>query len=263
MEHGERILVPATACALLAAALVACGAGRNQVAGASTASADGSLNVVSLTFDDGDADNFAVAPLLEQYGLRATWYIPSGLVGQPGYMNWDQLRALADGGNEIGGHSLDHINVGDLHGAELKHQVCDDRSNLLEHGFDPLSFAYPYGGISDEAKTVVRECGYLDARTIASGPESLPAEDAYALRALPYVVTDTNFAKLQRYVTGTRQDAGGWVILVFHHVCEGCDYFSVKPDVLARFLRWLGQEESMQRLQVPTVREVIEGVPSP
>jgi hypothetical protein len=103
----------------------------------------------------------------------------------------------------------------------------------------------------------------LNARTIASGPESLPAADAYALRALPYVVADTNFAKLQRYVTGSRQDGGGWVILVFHHVCEACDYFSVKPEVLARFLRWLGQEESQQRLQVQTVRDVMQGAPSP
>jgi peptidoglycan/xylan/chitin deacetylase (PgdA/CDA1 family) len=247
----------------LVATLAACGTGRNPAAARSIATVDGSPTVVSLTFDDGDADNFAVATLLEQYGLRATWYIPSGLVGQPGYMTWDQLRELADRGNEIGGHSLDHINVSDLHGADLKHQVCDDRSNLMAHGFTPLSFAYPYGGYSDQAKITVRHCGYLDARTIASGPESLPAADAYALRALPYVVADTNFAKLQRYVTGTRQEAGGWVILVFHHVCEGCDYFAVKPEVLARFLRWLGQEESLNRLQVQTVSDVMQGVPSP
>jgi peptidoglycan/xylan/chitin deacetylase (PgdA/CDA1 family) len=233
------------------------------MAATATAGSRGSATVVSLTFDDGDADNFAVGTVLEEYGLKATWYIPSGLVGQPGYMTWDQLRQLADNGNEIGGHSLDHRNVGGLHGADLKHEVCDDRSNLMAHGFTPLSFAYPYGGYSDEASTMVRDCGYLDARTIAAGPESLPAADAYALRAFPYVVSDTNFAKLQRYVTGTRQEAGGWVILIFHHVCDGCDYFAVKPDVLTRFLAWLGQEVSLQRLQVKTVRDVMAGQVTP
>jgi peptidoglycan/xylan/chitin deacetylase (PgdA/CDA1 family) len=243
----------------LPVALAACAAAAEPMAATPTGGVDGQTTVVSLTFDDGDADNFAVAPLLEQYGLKATWYIPSGLVGQPGYMTWDQLHQLADKGNEIGGHSLDHRNVGDLHGTDLRHQVCDDRSNLMKHGFTPQSFAYPYGGYSDEAKIAVRDCGYLDARTIAAGPESLPAADAYALRAFPYVVTDTNFPKLQRYVTGTRQDSGGWVILIFHHVCDGCDYFAVKRDVLARFLRWLGQEESLQRVEVQTVGDVMQG----
>ena len=262
-EEGRRPLFRASAWVLLAATLAACGAVRNPTAAPAAVGTGEQRTVVSLTFDDGDADNFAVAPLLEQYGLNATWYIPSGLVGQPGYMTWDELRQLAGNGNEIGGHSLDHINVGDLHGADLRHQVCDDRSNLMAHGFMPLSFAYPYGGYSDDARTMVDNCGYLDARTIASGPESLPAADAYALRAFPYVVADSNFPKLQRYVTGTRQEGGGWVILIFHHVCDGCDYFAVKPDVLSRFLRWLGQEESLQRLQVKTVRDVMEGKATP
>jgi peptidoglycan/xylan/chitin deacetylase (PgdA/CDA1 family) len=248
---------------LLAGALAACTAVKSPMGAAATAAIDGQPTVVSLTFDDGDADNFAVAPVLEQYGLKATWYIPSGLVGQPGYMTWDQLRQLAGSGHEIGGHSLDHINVGDLHGAELKHQVCDDRGNLIAHGFMPLSFAYPYGGYSDEASHAVQDCGYLDARTIAAGPESLPAADPYALRAFPYVVADTNFPKLQRYVAGARQAGGGWVILIFHHVCDGCDYFAVKPDVLTRFLRWLGQEEGLGRLQVKTISVVMEGGVTP
>jgi peptidoglycan/xylan/chitin deacetylase (PgdA/CDA1 family) len=214
--------------------------------------------VVSLTFDDGDADNFAVAPTLEQFGLKATWYIPSGLVGRPGYMTWDELHQLAKNGNEIGGHSLDHINVGELHGQELRHQVCDDRSNLINHGFQPSAFAYPFGGFSEEAKATVQDCGYQDARIIAAGPEGLPPVDAYALRAFPYVVADTNFPKLQRYVSGTRQESGGWVILIFHHVCDGCDYYAVKPDVLTRFLRWLAEEQSLNRLEVRAVRDVMQ-----
>jgi peptidoglycan/xylan/chitin deacetylase (PgdA/CDA1 family) len=243
--------------------LAACGPVRGTTPEAPTQSADQQSTVVSLTFDDGDADNFSVAPLLQQYGLQATWYIPSGLVGKPAHMTWTELHQLADGGNEIGGHSLDHVNVGDLHGAELVQQVCDDRSNLIAHGFQPVSFAYPFGGYTSETKITVRDCGYLDARTIAAGPEVVPATDAYALRAFPYVVADTNFPKLQRYVTGTRQDGGGWVIVIFHHVCDGCDYFAVKPDVLARFLRWLAQEQSLGRLQVRTVRDVMQGEAAP
>ena len=54
------------------------------------------------------------AVVLAQFGLHATWYIPSGLVGTPGYMTWDQLQTLQAAGHEIGGHSLDHTRLDGL-----------------------------------------------------------------------------------------------------------------------------------------------------
>jgi peptidoglycan/xylan/chitin deacetylase (PgdA/CDA1 family) len=219
--------------------------------------------IVSLTFDDGDADNFQVVPVLRQYAMHATFYIPSGLVGGAAYMTWQQLHALQADGHEIGGHTLNHVNIGELDAATLRHEVCDDRQNLLDHGFKPISFAYPFGGYDPAAKQLVRECGYTDARTIGAGPEQTPVSDAYALRAFPYIVGDTDFGKLQRYVAATRKDGGGWVILIFHHVCDACDYFAVRPDVLNKFVHWLAEQQSLGRLQVQTVGEVVVGSASP
>ena len=138
--------------------------------------------VVSLTFDDGDADNYAVRPVLAQYGLRATFFIPSGLIGTEGYMTKQQLRGLYEDGNEIGGHTLSHQKLTGIHGEELRRQICQDRSNLQALGFDVISFAYPFGGYEADTKQVVQECGYRSARIILGGPDSIPAGDPYALR---------------------------------------------------------------------------------
>jgi len=215
--------------------------------------------IVSLTFDDGDADNFESAAVLKQDGLKATWYIPSGLVGTPGYMTWEQLERLSADGHEIGGHSLEHINIDGLDSAELRRQVCDDRLALQSRGFAALSFAYPYGGYDDAARNMVQECGYLSARTIGAGPEAIPPADPFTLRAYPYIVSDTSFPKLQRYVTGTRKEGGGWLILIFHHVCDACDYFAVHPDVLHRFIAWLADEQAQGRVRVATIGEIVAG----
>ncbi|MFD3000908.1 polysaccharide deacetylase family protein [Pontibacter toksunensis] len=52
-------------------------------------------NSIGITFDDGYIDNFLVAkPLLEKYGLPATFFIASGNVGQPGEFWWDELEHL-------------------------------------------------------------------------------------------------------------------------------------------------------------------------
>jgi peptidoglycan/xylan/chitin deacetylase (PgdA/CDA1 family) len=215
--------------------------------------------IVSLTFDDGVADNFVSAAVLTQHGLNATWYVPSGLVGTPGYMTWDQLETLRADGHEIGGHSLDHINIDGLDAQELRRQVCDDRQVLQERGFEPLSFAYPYGGYDEAARAMVQECGYLSARTIGAGPDSVPPADPFRLRAYPYIVSDTSFSKLQRYVAGTRKEGGGWLILIFHHVCDGCDYFAVDPDALHRFIGWLAEEQAQGRVRVSTVGGIVAG----
>ena len=127
--------------------------------------------IVSLTFDDGNADNFVMASLLKENGLSATFYIPSGLVGKTGYMTWEQLHVLQSDGSEVGGHTLDHTKVQGLDSASLKHEICDDRANLIDHGFDPISFAYPFGNYDEHAAQMVQYCGYLSARTVKGGPQ--------------------------------------------------------------------------------------------
>jgi peptidoglycan/xylan/chitin deacetylase (PgdA/CDA1 family) len=52
-------------------------------------------NSISITFDDGYIDNYQVAkPLLEKYGLPATFFITSGNVGQAKEFWWDELEHL-------------------------------------------------------------------------------------------------------------------------------------------------------------------------
>lgn len=211
--------------------------------------------IVSLTFDDGDADNFALLPVLQQYGLHATFYIPSGLVGKPGFMTWDQLKALQAAGNEIGGHSYDHRMLGGLDAAQLQHEICDDRQNLIEHGISPVSFAYPFGNYDQGVHDVVRQCGYAGARTISGGPQRFPLPDPYAVRAMPYVVSDTDLPKLQRYVNLSRNEGAGWVVMIFHHVCEACDYYAVRPDILDQLIHWLARQQSLGNVKVETFGE--------
>jgi peptidoglycan/xylan/chitin deacetylase (PgdA/CDA1 family) len=62
--------------------------------------------VVSLTFDDGDADNYQARSILKKNNLRATFYVISGFTGIEGYMSADELRGLYADGNEIGEHTV-------------------------------------------------------------------------------------------------------------------------------------------------------------
>jgi peptidoglycan/xylan/chitin deacetylase (PgdA/CDA1 family) len=214
--------------------------------------------VVSLTFDDGDADNYSVRSALAENNLHATFYVVSGFTNSNGYMTDDQLRDLYNDGNEIGGHTLSHVKLTDVRGAELEREVCQDRSNLVAYGFEVNSFAYPFGHYDDAARQVVMDCGYGNARGVSGGPDTVQPVDKYGLRAMPYIVSDTRFPKMLRYVTEVESAGGGWVIFVFHHVCDGCDQYAIKPQVFSEFSKWLGVQQS-NGLVVKTVGEVMGG----
>lgn len=52
-------------------------------------------NSIAITFDDGYADNFRVAkPLLEKYGLPATFFIATGNIGRSEEFWWDELENI-------------------------------------------------------------------------------------------------------------------------------------------------------------------------
>ena len=219
--------------------------------------------IVSLTFDDGDADNYSVRYVLAENDLHATFYIVSGFTDSNRYLTSDQLRDLYNDGNEIGGHTLNHTKLSEVRGAHLKREVCQDRLNLLAFGFKVTSFAYPNGYYDEEAKQAVRDCGYNSARIVTDGPETIHPGEAYALQAMPYIVSDTDITKMFRYVTGVAREGGGWVIFVFHHVCADCDQYSVDLDTFTKFATWLGDHRKGDGLVIKTIDEVIGGEMKP
>src|SRR6185437_3528364 len=52
-------------------------------------------DAVAVTFDDGYVDNLVYAkPILAEYGIPATLFLPTGSVGQPEEFWWDELAKL-------------------------------------------------------------------------------------------------------------------------------------------------------------------------
>ena len=143
---------------LLLGAVPALGASASPADGLTGPAQDGShtpRTVVSLTFDDGDADQMAAAQVLHRYRLPATFYVITGAVGTPGYVTLPDLRQLAADGNEIGGHTVSHLRLTALSSAEARRQVCESRSILARWGYRATSFAYPGGAASPRTEAIV------------------------------------------------------------------------------------------------------------
>ncbi|HKN98929.1 MAG TPA: polysaccharide deacetylase family protein [Pseudonocardiaceae bacterium] len=229
--------------------------------------------VVSLTFDDGDADQVLATGILAAHRMPATYYVITGAVGSPGYLTLDQVHHLAALGNEIGGHTVSHLDLTQVSLAEARRQVCQSRQTLTGWGFRVRSFAYPDGSANAALHAVVRDCGYDSARldgglrspgcADCAAADPLRPRDRYAVPTPPQVDTSWTLADLKHVVT-VAERTGGWVPLVFHHVCATsvCGPLSVRTSTLRAFAGWLAHRTA-RGTQVRTVGQVIGGKVAP
>jgi peptidoglycan/xylan/chitin deacetylase (PgdA/CDA1 family) len=225
--------------------------------------------VVSLTFDDGNADQMQALPIMQQYGVNGTFYIISGVVGTPNYLTLDNLHTIADGGNEIAGHTVTHPDLTTVPSDEAIRQICNGRVTLTNWGFRVTSFAYPYAALNSAVETDVKNCGFNSARglgDIASAhseagvtqlAESIPPKDPYDLAAVDEIDNTWTVAQMEDVVTKAEAQ-GGWIIFTIHHLCTGtgCDSLSMTPDDFASFVAWL---KTQSTVSVKTVDSVIGG----
>jgi peptidoglycan/xylan/chitin deacetylase (PgdA/CDA1 family) len=99
-----------------------------------------------------------------------------------GMMSWDELRALARAGHEIGSHSLSHALLTQIGDAELEREVRGSREALEKRLGIPIeSFCYPNGSWDARAAAAVERAGYKQAVTTAFGPNAWGAA-RFALR---------------------------------------------------------------------------------
>jgi peptidoglycan/xylan/chitin deacetylase (PgdA/CDA1 family) len=226
--------------------------------------------IVSLTFDDGSADQMTAHQLLKNHGMVGTFYINSSFIGSPGFMTRADLETLKANGHEIGGHSFNHPSLTSLSAAEANRQICTDRNTLLSWGYAVTSFAYPFSDFNESVKSTVQTCGYNTARAVGGlrsphsciecpAAEPIPSADLFATRTPDDIETTWTLQDLKNTVTRAEMN-GGWLALNLHHVCDGCDLRSIRASVLDEFLAWLQPRSgSTIRTTVKTVQQVVIG----
>ncbi len=125
---------------------------------------------ILLTFDDG-YDDFATyaAPLLTQFGIKGSMFLPTGLMENPGYLKWSTVASLASQGFYFGNHTWSHRSMGANLATDKKEITLAD-TQLTDHGLNANKvFVYPYGTISSQAIDFLRTTGYSLAFTTQPG----------------------------------------------------------------------------------------------
>jgi peptidoglycan/xylan/chitin deacetylase (PgdA/CDA1 family) len=101
---------------------------------------------VAITFDDGTSGHFAYAlPELAARAMTATFFVTTSWVGRPGYVTWDQLRAMRAAGMEIGSHTRSHPFLSELSRDRLWAELAGAREDL-DRALDQETFALALPG---------------------------------------------------------------------------------------------------------------------
>jgi peptidoglycan/xylan/chitin deacetylase (PgdA/CDA1 family) len=230
--------------------------------------------IVTIEWHDGNVDQTGTRQILFDHGMHATFLVNTGpiLAGDPAKLTPTDLQDLYADGNEIAGHTLDHVNIQPLSTADARFEVCTDRNNLLDLGFQPTTLAYPFASFDAGSEDVAHFCGYNGATataglTLKKGPfaNTVPPPEPYAVRTVPAIKKSTKLSTMERYVQAAEASAqtegSGWTIFVFHHLCgshDHCGPYVISPEKFGTFLDYL-QAEGANGVVVETVSDVIGG----
>jgi peptidoglycan/xylan/chitin deacetylase (PgdA/CDA1 family) len=157
---------------------------------------------VVLTFDDGTDDHLRVGEELARLGLRALFFIPTGKIGTPGYLDETELRALGSLGHVLGAHANRHEPLRGLSRAALSFEVQTSRDRLAMLTGDEIRYFAPPGGVGHRfLKQELRRSGFKASRSTKWGLYSSDAE-RWSVPCIP--VTDFTLRR-------------GWVTHVLAH----------------------------------------------
>ncbi len=187
--------------------------------------------MVTFSFDDAPATAADTgARLLEARGARATYYVSAGLAGREGPMGLYATRAdmerLAAAGHEIGCHTFSHLDCGQAGAAQIAADVARNGEALG----NLVSFAYPYGDVSLQAKQTLGG-RYATLRALHHGVVT-EGSDANQLPAVGIEGPDGE-ALAMRWLERAKD---GWLILYTHDVAQAPSPWGCTPGALERLI---------------------------
>ena len=177
----------------------------------------GKSKALTFSFDDGVTQDRRMVKLLNQYGLKATFNLNSGLFGQKhvldtqyGKIDHSEVEAQEVNalyrGHEIAVHTRTHLNLTELSEPDILQQVEEDRLALERlAGYPIVGMAYPCGGVNNDdrvAEILRRGTPIRYARTIAENHSFSPQKNLLRFDPTAYFLNlETLFSLAESFLS--------------------------------------------------------------
>lgn len=120
--------------------------------------------LITTSWDDGHPSDFRIAELLEKFNLQGTFYIPKNNP-QNLVMSEKDVQLLSEK-HEIGGHTLNHVNLKKLNNFQLKQEIEGSFFWIKEiTDKEPSSFCPPFGAYNKLVLGAINNAGFKTIRS--------------------------------------------------------------------------------------------------
>lgn len=209
---------------------------------------------ICITFDDEYQSVYDNAlPIMNEFGFSATNFINTGLLGNDGKYDWNEVEEMEFVyGWETGGHTVHHITMPNYSLELVENEIRQDWQNLKNHNVSHESFALPSGAIAEEHIPLILKY-FKNIRSSRDLKLSRPIDRTY----LGYYSFDSSFSPedmIARIIRGVENDED-LIILGFHKVAEDDGGFSANcpPNEFETIMRWICENN----FKVFTLREAL------
>jgi peptidoglycan/xylan/chitin deacetylase (PgdA/CDA1 family) len=154
----------------------------DEVAGALSGDRPLRGRVVAITFDDGYRCVVRHAlPVLSEYGMTATLFAVTGVVGRTTdwyvagggaplvHASWDELEHAVAHGFSVGSHTATHVRLPAADPDRVAEELGASRAAIEQRLGECHHFAYPFGDLSEAVVAAVHRAGYRTACTTDRG----------------------------------------------------------------------------------------------
>lgn len=181
--------------------------------------------IISFISDDGaTANDDWYIPVLDSKGVKGTFAIISGWMGDTGYMTATRVKELYEAGHDIAGHTETHAHFFNITEAQIEQEVYNCKHQLLKIGIDADMFVIPYGERSEPADAIIRKYFKNDFIT---GPDAdvtngiapnLPPLDPFYIKRTSFDAQANGVSKITilKQAVDSVVASGGWLNFAIH-----------------------------------------------
>jgi peptidoglycan/xylan/chitin deacetylase (PgdA/CDA1 family) len=192
--------------------------------------------LVSFTFDDVPESAYVnAAPVLDEYGIRGTFYIAGGTCGTMDsfwrVIERDQVRDLYRRGHEIGCHTFSHCAVDQLDARAIDEECQRNLDSIRElcPDIELTNFCYPFGCLSLRSKLQLQK-RFDTCRGIYEGVNS-GIVDLGLLKVIELYDRTLTRDKLHHVLRSARR-RNGWIVFYVHDVAPRASHMGCSPGLL-------------------------------
>lgn len=161
----------------------------------------GKKKAFNVTYDDGVLQDVPFVELLNQYQIKGTFNLNSGLMENAfawthgsGLVVQRLSAEVAAGlyiGHEIASHTMNHPYMAGLSREEILREMGEDKAKLQKlFGCEIKGFAVPFDYYSDLIADCAKACGFVYARISEESGAFTPQKDFYYWRATVFHCCD-------------------------------------------------------------------------